>query len=100
MQCGIAAVLDPLAVLLRVKIRDPQRSMSRPSWRIRFDVRDKTDKSRIPLEDHVELAHLIALHPIRTLRVDIIPFHVTVEAFDHRARTFEIAEPILSVRCA
>src|SRR5260370_13542826 len=41
-----------------------------------------------------------ALHAVRVLRIDLVPLHVTVDTFDHRARTFQVAEPVLSVRRA
>src|SRR5205814_9058279 len=75
MKPRIAAVLDPLAILLRVEIRDAQYAMKRTIRRIRINIGDDADKRRIAFEDHVELAHLVALHTVRALRIDLVPVH-------------------------
>ena len=98
MKRGIAAVLDPLAILPGVKIRNSQRAMERPVWSVRLDIRYEAHKGGIAFEDHVELAHLVALHAVRTLRIDVVPFHVTIDAFDHGARALQVAKPVLGVR--
>ena len=69
--------------------------MVRSVGRDGLDVGDEADKRGIAFEDHIELAHLVALHAVRTLWIDLVPIHVTIDAFDHRARTFQIAEPVL-----
>src|ERR1700716_3654848 len=74
--------------------------MERTVGRHRLDVRYETDKRGVAFEDHVELTHLVALHTVRTLRIDLVPVHITVDAFYHRGRTFQIAKPVLGVRRA
>src|SRR5258708_37406492 len=98
MQCCVAAALNPLAVVLRIEITDAQRAMRRSTRPIRFDVGDETNERSIAFEDHVELPKLVALHTIRAFRVDLVPIHVTVDAFNRDARAFEVAEPVFSVR--
>src|SRR3989442_4316400 len=100
MKRGIAAVLDPLAILLSVKIRNSQRAMERPVWCVRLDIRYEAHKGGIAFEDHVKLAHLVALHPVWTLRIHLVPVHVAIDTFDHGARALQVAEPVLCVRRA
>src|SRR6266851_194614 len=100
MKRGVAAILDPMAVVLRIKITNAQRAMERTVGRHRLDIGNEANKRRIGFEDHVELTHFVALHAVWTLRIDLVPLHVTVDAFDHRARTFQVTEPVLSVRRA
>src|SRR5438876_1516718 len=100
MQGGVAATLNPLAVILRVEIANAQRAMQRRAWPIRFDVGDEADERGIAFEDHVELAELVAFHPVRALRIDLVPIHVAVDSFNHYARAFQIAKPVLSMRRA
>src|SRR6266446_717435 len=57
MKLRIAAGLDPLAILLGVKIRDAKSALRLTVWCVRLDVRDEAYKSGVPFEDHVELAH-------------------------------------------
>src|ERR1700716_1492179 len=95
MERGVAAALNPLSVIPGIEITDAQRAMRRRAGPIRLNVGDEADKRRIAFEDHVELTHLVTLHAVRTLRIALVPVHVTIDAFDHRARTFQIAEPVL-----
>src|SRR5438128_11065834 len=100
MQRRVAAALNPLTVILRVEIADAQRAMRRSAGPIGFDVRDKADERGVAFEDHVELAELVALHAVRTLRIDLVPIHVAIDPFNHRARAFQITKPTLSMRRA
>ena len=72
--------------------------MTRPLRRVRIDVGGETNKRGITLEDHVELAELIALHAVGILRILCVPVHVRTDSFKHWARLSEIAEPILRMR--
>src|ERR1700687_4441479 len=95
MKLRIAAGLDPVAILLGVKIRDAKRAPRGAVWRVRFDISDEAYKGSVPLEDHVELAHLVAFHAVWTLRVDPVAVHVAFDSMNHGARAFEVAQPIL-----
>src|SRR5213080_3769918 len=98
MKCSVTAALNPLAIVLRVEIADAQYAMRRTVRSRRLDFRDKADECRVAFEDHVELAHTIALHAVRALRIDLVPIHVTIDALNHRRAsqiTFQIAKPIL-----
>src|SRR5512143_374077 len=97
MKLSIAAGLDPLAVLFSIEIGDPEGPFRGPVWCVRLDISDEADKSRIAFEDHVELTHAVAFHPIRALRVNIVIVHVLVDASDHGAGTFDITKPVLMV---
>src|SRR2546423_5971030 len=69
----------------------------------RCDFRHKADECRITFEDHVELAELVTLHAVRTLRIELVPIHVTVDALNHRRASqiaFQIAKPIFRMRRA
>src|SRR5882724_9350790 len=100
MKLRIAAGLNPLAILPGVKIRDSKSAFRWTVWRVRLDIRDEAYKSRIPFKDHVELAHLVAFHSVRTGRVDVDVVHITVDAMNHGARAFQVAQPVLVVRGA
>ena len=103
MKCSVAAALNPLTIILRVEIADAQHAMI---WTVRtdaLDVGDEADKGRIAFEDHVELAELVTLHAVRALRIELVPIHVTIDALNQRRApqiAFQIAKPILGVRCA
>jgi len=62
----IAAGLYPLAILLRVEVSDAESPLRWTVRRIRLDFSSEAYKSRITFEDHVEFAHLVAFHAVRT----------------------------------
>src|SRR2546421_10297858 len=71
--------------------------MKRTVRRIRINVRHEAEERGLPFEDHVELAKFVALHAVRTFRIDLVPIHVAANSFNHFARAFEIAKPILGM---
>src|SRR2546423_8128167 len=103
MKRGVAAALDPLAVVICVEVADAQHALGRTVRRHGIDFRTEAHKRRIAFEDHVELAELVTLHAVRALRIDLVPVHITIDALNHRRApqiAFQIAKPILSVRSA
>ena len=100
MQRSVAAALNPLPVILRIEIADAQHPMIRTVGRHRVNLGHEANESRVTFEDHVELAQLVTLHAVRTLGIDLVPVHVTVNPFNHGARTFQIAEPVRGMRRA
>ena len=101
MQIRIGSGLNPPACLLRIEIRNPQRALERPRRRIGLHVGHECHERRVALENHVELAHLIALHAVRAVGLKMPgPVHVAVHPADHLARAFQISEPVRRVRRA
>src|SRR5581483_6149720 len=47
-----------------------------------------------------ELANLVARHPVRTVRIDVIVVHVFVNAPDRFARALQVSQPVLGMRGA
>src|SRR5258705_10352707 len=100
MEPSVTSALNPVPLILCVKIADLQDAMRRPAGPIRLDVGYKADERSVAFEDQVELSELVALHAIRALRIDLVPIHVTFDTFNHLRRAFQIAEPIFRVRGA
>src|SRR5215813_15511725 len=95
MKRRIAAGLDPFAILFSVKVRDTKYAFRRPAGGVRLDVGSEAHECCVTLEDHVELAHLVALHTVWTAGFDIVVVHVSIDALDHRSRSFQVSQPVL-----
>src|SRR5262249_59845336 len=79
MKRRIAAGLDPFAILFSVKVRDTKYAFRRPAGGVRLDVGSEAHECCVTLEDHVELAHLVALHTVWTAGFDIVVVHVSID---------------------
>jgi hypothetical protein len=67
MQLSVAARLNPLSILLCVEVRDAKNAFEQTIRSVCLNFGGEADEGGIPFEDHVEFAHLVALHSVRAV---------------------------------
>jgi hypothetical protein len=88
---GIGARLYPGAVCFGVEIHDAQRAPEGAAGRFRLDVGDECHKRRVPVEDHVKVAHLVTGHTIGALGIEpLAVIHILADWGDYDLQIEEI----------